>query len=74
MPDDNKESRKAVYAIVEREGAKARWIRVGIAFTNRDGSLNLILDAVPVNGRLHVREFTESDAPEPNAAEPAATS
>ncbi len=61
------DSRKAVYTIVEREGAKSRWIRIGIAFTNRDGSLNLILDAVPVNGRLHVREFSESDAAEPAA-------
>lgn len=42
-------NRKAVYTIVERgEGKKPRWVRIGIAFVNRDDSLNVILDAVPV--------------------------
>lgn len=46
---------KAVYTVVERDN-KSFWVKVGVAFTNRDGSLNLKLDAVPVNGTLQVRE------------------
>ena len=49
---------KDVYTISERsEGldAKDRWCRVGIGFVNRDDSINVVLDAVPVNGRLHIR-------------------
>ena len=48
------------YNIIEREGLeKAIWSRVGTAFVNRDGSLNIHLDALPVHGKLHVREERE---------------
>jgi hypothetical protein len=46
---------KAVYTIVER-AEKRFWIRVGTAFVNRDLSLNVRLDASPVNGELHIRD------------------
>ncbi len=45
----------AVFTIVEQD-EKALWRRVGSGFVNRDGSYNLYLDALPVNGRLHMRE------------------
>jgi len=48
---------KDVYAIVEKEGLeKSIWIRVGSAFPNRDGSTTILLDALPMNGKLQVRE------------------
>ena len=48
---------KDVFTIIEKEGwDKAVWCKVGAAFENRDGSLTLFLDALPVNGKLHVRE------------------
>ena len=48
---------KDVYTIIEKDELdKAFWLRVGAAFENRDGSLNIFLDALPVNGKLHVRE------------------
>jgi hypothetical protein len=48
---------KHVYTIIEREGQeKHHWVRVGIAFVNRDQSLNIRLNALPVNGLLHVRD------------------
>ena len=49
--------RLAIYAINEREGAdRAFWTRIGAAFKNRDGSYNIHLDALPTNGKLHMRE------------------
>ncbi len=34
-----------------------RWVRVGRAFVNRDGSMNLLLDAFPIGtNKLQVRE------------------
>lgn len=49
-----------VYTIVERERDKKKlWIRIGSAFRNRDGSLNALLDAVPTNGSLHIRELKD---------------
>lgn len=55
---------KDVFTIIEKEGwDKAVWLKVGAAFENRDGSLTLFLDALPVNGKLHVRERkTKQDA------------
>lgn len=52
-------ARKVVYTIVEStRGGKKFWLRIGVAFPNRDGSINVHLDAMPVNGRLHIREHT----------------
>jgi hypothetical protein len=46
----------AVYTIVER-GEKKYWVKIGAAFTNRDGSITLCLDALPVgSNRLQIRE------------------
>jgi hypothetical protein len=32
------------------------WVRAGWAEVNRDGSVNLHLDVLPLDGKLHVRE------------------
>jgi len=49
---------KVVYTIVknEKDGEKDYWTRIGVAVDNRDGSLNVLLNALPVNGTLHIRE------------------
>lgn len=59
-------NRKKVLCPVETEenGVKktAFWMRMGTAFVNRDGSINLILNALPVNGnKLQIRDFDERD-------------
>ena len=46
---------KIVYCITENKGRKY-WNRVGVAFVNVDGSINVKLDAMPTNGQLHIRE------------------
>lgn len=52
-----------VLAIVERPDRDdetktyTRWVKIGAAYTNRDGSMNLILDALPLGtNRLQIRE------------------
>lgn len=47
-----------VFTIVESDdpNRKNRWTKIGVAFRNRDGSINVHLDAVPINGKLHIRE------------------
>lgn len=54
---------KVVYAVIER-GARRHWLRVGLAFVNRDGSLNVRLDAVPFTGQLHIRDPNQSEGGE----------
>jgi hypothetical protein len=45
--------------IIERgegEAMKTYWSRVGRAFHNRDGSVNIYLDSVPLGGKIQIRE------------------
>lgn len=45
-----------VYTITEGANEKTYWNKIGVAFVNKDGSLNVTLNAFPVNGKLHIRE------------------
>ena len=59
MSETNGPSRRlAVYAVPEtKDGEKGFWTRIGSAFTNRDGSINVLLDALPLGtNKLQVRE------------------
>lgn len=52
--------RYQVFSVKDRpEGEKAVWVKAGAAFVNRDGSLNVYLDVLPLDGKLHVREALE---------------
>lgn len=35
------------------------WVRAGSAWVNKDGSINVYLDVLPIDGHLHVREVIE---------------
>lgn len=49
--------RYAVFSLNHDERRRTTiWTRAGNAWVNRDGSLNLYLDVLPLEGRLHVRE------------------
>jgi hypothetical protein len=48
---------KTVFTVVDRGSGKSFWVRIGVGFVNQDGSWNLRLDAIPVNGVLQVREW-----------------
>jgi hypothetical protein len=63
--NNEKKVTKAVYVIREFGDKKTSWIKVGVAFLNRDGSLNLHLDALPTDGKLHVRDFPEKENGKP---------
>ncbi|HEX3596211.1 MAG TPA: hypothetical protein VHU80_13970 [Polyangiaceae bacterium] len=52
----NPSKMKIVYVISERN-RKSYWNRVGVAFVNNDGSINVKLDAVPVSGELQIRDY-----------------
>jgi hypothetical protein len=53
-------TRMVVYTITEKPGSdKSFWSKIGSAWINRDSSINIQLDALPVNGKLHLREQLE---------------
>ena len=56
MQQENRRARP-VYAIVPRSDGRDHWMRVGSAFANRDGSETILLDAVPLGGKLQVRSY-----------------
>jgi hypothetical protein len=65
---------KDVYAIFESKTGgyeRSRWVRVGVAFDNKDGSLNVLLDALPLSGRLQIRGRSK-EAPGEDGDAPAA--
>jgi hypothetical protein len=77
--EDNTRNMKAVFTITERGGAngmtKSYWTRIGVGFVNRDGSITLRLDCIPLSGTLQVREWEpydrrpdQPDSPSPNGA------
>jgi hypothetical protein len=51
---------KIVYVISQRNG-KSYWNRIGVAFVNSDGSLNVRLEAVPVSGEMQIRDYVPRD-------------
>ena len=51
---------KVVY-VISGSGERKFWNRVGVAFVNRDGSLNCKLDSLPVGGELHIRDYVPRD-------------
>ena len=55
--------RLAVYAIPDsKDGEKSFWPKIGVAFRNRDGSIAILLDALPLGtNRLQVREMRERE-------------
>lgn len=50
------EGMKIVYTVVDRDG-KPHWVRIGVGFVNKDGSINVTLDALPTNGMLQIRNW-----------------
>lgn len=52
---------KDVYVISEtNKDGPDRWTKIGIAFVNRDESINVILDCVPLSGKIHIRDRKKS--------------
>jgi hypothetical protein len=59
---------KGVWSIVENDRMERPiWIRLGTAFVNRDNSLNVYLDAMPTNARLHIRDLEVKTAADEKA-------
>ena len=54
------------YNIIDRPGMRSRiWSRVGMAWLNRDGSINVVLDSLPLGGRIQLREDDRDRRAEP---------
>ena len=51
-----------LYQIRDRgEDRKSVWTEVGVGFTNRDGSINLLFNAIPLSGKVQLRTFERKE-------------
>jgi len=56
---------REVFTVVENpNGGKDRWVKVGVAFDSDKGT-SVILNALPVNGKLFIKLPKEEDSQEP---------
>lgn len=51
---------KVLCPVTKKDGSTF-WMRVGSAFTNKDESVNIFLDAFPKDGKLQLRDFDEGE-------------
>lgn len=51
--------RKRVLCPVSGRDGKTYWMRSGAAYPNKDGSWNVYLDMLPLNGKLQIRDWDE---------------
>ena len=54
------------YSVIKRDGQDDYWLNLGLVFPHKDGSgFNIILQALPLDGKIVCREISEDDAAEP---------
>lgn len=60
----DKKTYKEVFVMNEKDD-RTFFTKVGVAFPNKDGSTNLYLDALPLNGKLQMRDPKLKQEPAP---------
>lgn len=51
-----------VFNIIEGKDGKSRWVKIGVAYVNQDGSINASLDVFPRDGKLQIRNRRTDNA------------
>ena len=59
---ENYANMRKVLSPVEGKDGKTYWKSMGVGFVGKGNTLNIHLDGLPVNGKLHVREWDEPPA------------
>ena len=67
LPDPR--ARFQVYSVRRTSSGATLWTLAGEAVVNKDGSLNVTLDVLPLDGRLHLRAVVRSPQEAPFAAD-----
>ena len=57
-----------VYTVIKRDGQDDYWLNLGLAFPHKDGKgFNVVLQALPLDGKIVCREITSEEEGEENA-------
>lgn len=58
------------YTVIRREGQDDYWLNIGVVFPHKDGDgFNLILQALPLDGKIVCRQIAEESAEEGSPAQ-----
>ena len=59
------------YSVIRREGQDDFWLNLGLVFPHKDGGgFNIVLQALPLDGKIVCREITEAAQADEPAPEP----
>jgi hypothetical protein len=65
LPENNKKPSHRLFIVrnYEKDGVKkSHWTEIGVAFANKQGGLNIQLQAAPLDGRCVALPFEEQPA------------
>lgn len=66
---DSQQPAYRAFTVIKREGADDFWLPIGAAFRHQDGEgLNLVLQALPIDGRVVLRVPKDDDGQTGGAA------
>jgi len=73
--DQPKQPTHRAYSVIRREGQDDFWLNLGLVFPHKDGGgFNVILQAIPLDGKIVCREIADDEAsqerPAPRRSEP----
>lgn len=65
--DPTRQPSHRAYSVIHREGQDDYWLNIGLVFPHKDGTgFNIMLQALPLDGKIVCREVTaEDEAEEP---------
>jgi len=63
--EQSKQPSHRAYTVIRREGQDDFWLNIGLAFPHNDGKgLNIMLQAMPLDGKIVLREANSDEAEE----------
>ena len=66
--DQPRQPSHRAYSVIRREGQDDYWLNIGLVFPHKDnGGFNIMLQALPLDGKIVCREITAGDEAEEHA-------
>ena len=66
----NQQPTHRAYTVIKREGQDDFWLPIGAAFMHQDGTgFNIVLQALPIDGKIVLRQPKEESADQQPPAE-----
>lgn len=63
--DPTRQPSHRAYSVIHREGQDDYWLNIGLVFPHKDGTgFNIMLQALPLDGKVVCREVTADDEAE----------